>query len=401
VTADGRLLRNVLHFVRLLRDLGLQVDPHRARLFAQALAQVGVAERSDFYFAARSCLIYRQQDLADFDRAFEAFWRSRFRGGIPLTLPARHRLRAAESGSAENKVPSAGIESEPAQGVGPLAYSAAEALRRKDFSELTAEELDQVKRLMRKTAWRLGLHPGRRQRAGKGRLPDYRRTLRSSLRYGGEPLVWALRQPRPKYRPLVVLADVSGSMEPYSRMLLQFLYGLANGLDQPPEIFVFSTRLSRITRALQSQDAEQALRGVFQEVLDWSGGTRIGEALRQFNLHWARRVLFRGTVVAIISDGLDRGQTELLRSEVARLQRSCWRLMWLNPLLGSLDYEPLAQGMRTVLPFVDDFLPVNNLARLEELALQLRGATAGPRPRRGGLGLHPGRLVDLRAGESA
>jgi hypothetical protein len=254
---------------------------------------------------------------------------------------------------------------------------------------------------MRKTAWRLGLHPGRRQRAGKGRLPDYRRTLRSSLRYGGEPLVWALRQPRPKYRPLVVLADVSGSMEPYSRMLLQFLYGLANGLDQPPEIFVFSTRLSRITRALQSQDAEQALRGVFQDVLDWSGGTRIGEALRQFNLHWARRVLFRGTVVAIISDGLDRGQTELLRSEVARLQRSCWRLMWLNPLLGSLDYEPLAQGMRTVLPFVDDFLPVNNLARLEELALQLRGATAGPRPRRGGLRLHPGRLVDLRAGESA
>jgi len=401
VTADGRLLRNVLHFVRLLRDLGLQVDPHRARLFAQALAQVGVAERSDFYFAARSCLIYRQQDLADFDRAFEAFWRSRFRGGIPLTLPARPRRRAAESGSAESKVPSAGIESEPAQSLGPLAYSAAEALRRKDFSELTAEELDQVKRLMRKTAWRLGLHPGRRQRAGKGRLPDYRRTLRSSLRYGGEPLVWALRQPRPKYRPLVVLADVSGSMEPYSRMLLQFLYGLANGLDQPPEIFVFSTRLSRITRALQSQDAEQALRGVVQEVLDWSGGTRIGEALRQFNLHWARRVLFRGTVVAIISDGLDRGQTELLRSEVARLQRSCWRLMWLNPLLGSLDYEPLAQGMRAALPFVDDFLPVNNLARLEELALQLRGVTAGPRPRRGGLRLHPGRLVDLRAGESA
>jgi uncharacterized protein with von Willebrand factor type A (vWA) domain len=140
---------------------------------------------------------------------------------------------------------------------------------------------------------------------------------------------------------------------------------------------------------------------VFQEVLDWSGGTRIGEALRQFNLHWARRVLFRGTVVAIISDGLDRGQTELLRSEVARLQRSCWRLMWLNPLLGSPDYEPLAQGMRAALPFVDDFLPVNNLARLEELALQLRGAAAGPRPRRGGLHLHSGRLFDLHAAKSA
>jgi uncharacterized protein with von Willebrand factor type A (vWA) domain len=278
---DGRLLRNILHFVRLLRELGLQVDPHRARLFAQALAQVGVAERSDFYFAARSCLIYRQQDLADFDRAFEAFWRSRFRGGIPLTLPAKPRRRAAESGPADNRVPSAGIESELAQGVGPLAYSAAEALRQKDFSELTAEELDQVKRLMHKVAWRLGEHPGRRQQAGKGRLPDYRRTFRSSLRYGGEPLVWALRQPRPKLRPLVVLADVSGSMEPYSRLLLQFLYGLANGLDQPPEIFVYSTRLSRITRALQSQDAEQALAGVFQEVLDWSGAHRRGAAAVQ------------------------------------------------------------------------------------------------------------------------
>ena len=398
---DGRLLRNILHFVRLLRDLGLQVDPHRARLFAQALAQVGVAERSDFYFAARSCLIYRQQDLADFDRAFEAFWRSRFRGGIPLTLPAKPRRRAAESDPADGRGPSAWIEPEPAQGVGPLAYSAAEALRQKDFSELTAEELEQVRRLMRKTAWRLGLHPGRRQRAGKGHLPDHRRTFRSSLRYGGEPLVWALRRPRPKLRPLVVLADVSGSMEPYSRVLLQFLYGLASGLDRPPEIFVFSTRLTRINRALRSQDAEQALGGVFQEVLDWAGGTRIGEALRQFNLHWARRVLSRGAVVAIISDGLDRGQTELLRSEVARLQRSCWRLMWLNPLLGSPDYEPLAQGMRAALPYVDDFLPASNLANLEELALQLQKAAAHPRQRRSGLHLHSARLFDLHADKSA
>jgi len=184
-------------------------------------------------------------------------------------------------------------------------------------------------------------------------------------------------------------------------VLLQFLYGLASGLDRPPEIFVFSTRLTRINRALRSQDAEQALGGVFQEVLDWAGGTRIGEALRQFNLHWARRVLSRGAVVAIISDGLDRGQTELLRSEAARLQRSCWRLMWLNPLLGSPDYEPLAQGMRAVLPFVDDFLPVNNLASLEELALHLHRAAAHPRQRRSGVHLHAGRLVDLRAVESA
>jgi len=392
------LLRNILHFVRLLRDLGLPVDPHRALLFGQALTQVGVAERIEFYFAARSCLIYRQQDLADFDRAFDAFWRSRGRGAIPLTLPARPRRRAADSDPAAGGGPSSGIEPEP---VGPLAYSAAEALRQKDFAGLTPEELEQVKRLMRKLAWRLGEHPGRRQRAGKGRLPDHRRTFRSSLRYGGEPLVWALRQPRPKLRPLVLLADVSGSMEPYSRMLLQFLYGLAHGLDRPPEIFVFSTRLTRITRALRLQGAEQALHGVFQEVLDWSGGTRIGEALRQFNLHWARRVLTRGAVVAIISDGLDRGQTKLLRSEVARLQRSCWRLLWLNPLLGSPDYEPLAQGMRAALPFVDEFLPANNLAGMEELALQLQRAAAHPRQRRGGLHLPPEQAFSRRPGESA
>jgi uncharacterized protein with von Willebrand factor type A (vWA) domain len=194
--------------------------------------------------------------------------------------------------------------------------------------------------------------------------------------------VWALRGPRPKLRRLVLLADVSGSMQPYLRLLLQFLFGLSHGLERPPEVFVFSTRLTRITRPLRLRGAEQALQEVYREVLDWSGGTRIGEALRQFNLHWARRVLSGGAVVAILSDGLDRGQTEQLSLEVARLQRSCWRLMWLNPLSGSPDYEPLAQGMRAALPFVDDFLPTNNLASLEAVALQLQSAAARPQPRR-------------------
>lgn len=375
-------LRNIQRFVQLLRDLGLPVDPHRTLLLGEALEHVQFTLRSEFYHAARSCLIYRQQDLAEFDRAFEAFWRRRWQGGIPLTVPGPSRQRASDSTAAAGVSPLSTSELQPSESVGPLAYSAAEVLRRKDFAELTREELEAVAQLMRRLIWRLGERPGRRLRPGSGSLPDYRRTFRSSLRHGGEPLVWALRGPRPKLRRLVLLADISGSMQPYLRMLLQFLFGLSHGLDRPPEVFVFSTRLTRITRPLRIRGAEQALREVYREVPDWSGGTRIGEALRQFNLGWARRVLSGGAVVAILSDGLDRGQPGQLSRELSRLQRSCWRLMWLNPLSGSPDYEPLAQGMRAALPFVDDFLPANNLASLEAVALQLQSAARLPRPRR-------------------
>lgn len=376
------LLGNILRFVHLLRGLGLPVDPHRALLLGEALEHVEIRRRSDFYHAARSCLIYRQQDLTEFDRAFEAYWSHHFPGGIPLTLPRRPRPRAADSASASSTGLSAAIDPHAAEGVERPAYSAAEVLRHKDFAELSRDELEAVARRLRRLIWRLGEHPGHRQRPGSGPLPDHRRTFRASLRFGGELLVWALRQPRPKLRRLVLLADVSGSMQPYVRIMLQFLYGLSHGLDRPPEVFVFSTRLTRITRPLRPRGAEQALQEVFREVPDWSGGTRIGEALRQFNLGWARRVLSGGAVVVILSDGLDRGDTARLGGEMARLQRSCWRLMWLNPLSGSPDYEPLAQGMRAALPFVDDFLPASNLADLEAIALQLHSIASRPRPRR-------------------
>jgi uncharacterized protein with von Willebrand factor type A (vWA) domain len=182
---------------------------------------------------------------------------------------------------------------------------------------------------------------------------------------------WAQRKPKYRARPLVIIADVSGSMERYTRLLLQFIYSLSAGLDRSLEAFVFSTRLTRITRQLQDHDVARAMKEVAMAVEDWSGGTRIGEALKTFNYDWARRVLGRGAVVLLISDGWDRGEPALLSHEIARLQRSCHRLIWLNPLLGSPDYEPLTRGMQAALPYVDDFLPVHNLVSLEELAQHL------------------------------
>ena len=223
---------------------------------------------------------------------------------------------------------------------------------------------------MAQLTWRLGERRTRRRQPGAGKQFDQRRTLRHNLKYGGQVMEWIRLEPKVKPRPLVVIADISGSMERYTRLLLRFIYGLSEGLERV-EAFVFSTRLSRITRQLQSRDAERALQNIAHQVPDWSGGTRIGEALKRFNFAWGRRVLGRGAVVLLISDGWDRGDIDLLRREMARLQRSCHRLLWLNPLLGSPDYEPLTLGMQAALPFVDDFLTVHNLASLEDLAAHL------------------------------
>jgi uncharacterized protein with von Willebrand factor type A (vWA) domain len=205
--------------------------------------------------------------------------------------------------------------------------------------------------------------------------------VRRNLRYGGEILDWAEREPKRKPRPLVILADVSGSMERYTRLLLLFTYGLARALEQKVEAFVFSTRLTRITRGLQERNLDRALREVSLAVPDWSGGTRIGDALRTFNFDWGRRVLGRGAITLVISDGWDCGDVEVLREEIARLQRSSRRLIWLNPLLGSPEYEPLTRGIQAALPYIDDFLPVHNLDSLEALAQHL-GTLDERRPQR-------------------
>ncbi len=392
--ADGGLLANLLLFGRVLRGLGLDVDPGRMIDVVEALRHVGIGSRADFRHAVRCLLVHRHEDEALFDAAFEAFWRKPAEGVTHLDLRAlgeRRRFRRPRFSPAARATE--GVDAKASSSVlrPLLAWSPLEALRHKDFGELTAEELEEVRRLLSGFSWRIRRRHTRRFRPGRGPVADPRRTLRRALRHGGEILTLARRERAERPRPIVVLADISGSMERYTRLLLLFMRGLAEGAASRTEAFVFGTRLTRITRPLLAGDLERALREVSRTVPDWSGGTRMGEALRTFNLRWARRVLSGGPVVLLISDGWDRGDPTLLGEEMARLQRSCHRLVWLNPLSGAPDYEPLTRGLKAALPFVDDFLPVQNLAHLEELARHLQRLP----PRRAG---RPSRGVASDAG---
>jgi uncharacterized protein with von Willebrand factor type A (vWA) domain len=381
---SGNLLYNLVLFGRLLRCLGLDVNPGRMIDLVQALEYIEIGRKADFYHAARSLLVHRHEDIPLFDEAFEAFWRKPAEGWTTLDLRAlgeRRRfkrpaftpppLHNPNADQADQGSSDATAADEPPLLQVTMTYSSREVLRHKDFSDLTGEEFEAVKRLMARFVWHLGMRRTRRLHPGPGSLFDLRRTLRQNLKYGGEVLGWVHRQPKYRPRPLVIIADISGSMERYTRLLLHFIYSLTMGCSQNVESFVFSTRLTRITRQLRDRDVDRALREVSRWVPDWSGGTRIGEALKTFNFDWARRVLGRGAVVLIISDGWNRGDLDLLEHEMARLQRSCHRLIWLNPLLGSPNYEPLTRGIRTALPYIDDFLPVHNLASLEDLAEHL------------------------------
>ena len=381
---SGNLLHNLLLFGRLLRGLGLDVNPGRMIDLVRALEHIEIGHKSDFYHTTRSLLVHRREDIILFDEAFEVFWRKPAEGWTTLDLRAlgeRRRFKRPTFAPPplKNPIPSQaqdGVETSSASDEPPiiqttLTYSTREVLRHKDFADLTGEELDAIKRMIAELVWQLGMRHTRRKRPGAGPHFDLRRTLRRNLRYGGEVLDWARREPKFKPNPLVLIADISGSMERYTRLLLHFIYSLSEGLTQTVEAFVFSTRLTRITQQLRDRDVDLALHQVSCRVPDWSGGTRIGEAIKKFNFDWARRVLGRGAVVILISDGWDRGDIDLLRVEMARLQRSCYHLIWLNPLLGSPQYEPLTRGMHTALPFIDDFLPVHNLTSLEELATHL------------------------------
>ena len=388
------LLHNLILFGRLLRALGLDINPGRMIDLVQALEHVNLARKSDFYFTARSLLVHDREDLALFDQAFELFWRAPrertlfselFQAGTEA--PQNEPLVTASELETIGQDSEANEEEEEDDEVQEIiqvtqTYSTREVLRHKDFGELTQEEMQAVKWFMAQMVWELGLRRTRRQRPGRGQRLDLRRSLRRNLRYGGELIEWPSRQFKYKPRPLIVVADISGSMERYTRLLLHFIYSLAKKLEQPVESFVFSTQLTRITRQLHNKEIDRALEEVSYEVTDWSGGTRIGDSLKTFNFEWGRRVLGRGAIVLLISDGWDRGDPNLLRKEIGRLQRSCHRLIWLNPLLGSTAYEPLTRGMQAALPYIDDFLPVHNLASLEELASHLQNLTAEKRPSR-------------------
>jgi hypothetical protein len=373
----GHLLANLLLFGRLLRRLGMDVNAGRMLDLMQALEHIQIGRKSDFYYTARSLLVHRHEDLRFFDQAFELFWRKPAEEHTTLNLSGLNEQRPLRQLSNRQKpLFHPGIASSPSTGQSGQnessrpqiiqTYSDVEVLRRKDFAELDVDELKRARELIAKLVWQLGERRTRRKQPGLGNLFDLRRTLRRNLKYGGEVFRWARREPKFKPRPLVVIADISGSMERYTNLLLQFIYSLSSGLDQV-EAFVFSTRLTRISKQLHNRDAERALREVAHCVTDWAGGTRIGEALKDFNFNWGRRVLGHGAVVMIISDGWDRGDIPLLRQEMARLSLSSHRLIWLNPLLGHDSYEPLTQGMSAALPYVDDFLPVHNLVSLEQL----------------------------------
>ena len=366
----GHLLDNLLLFGRVLRGLGLDVNPGRMLDLASALSLVSIGNRQDFYYTSRSLLVHDVDDLELFDQAFALFWRVAPEGWqvrSPAPPSRRHPQRVPPLLQAPPPADGQGAAADPLLVEVTMTYSAWEALRHKDFADLSEEEIEAVRRLIASLNWRLGERRTRRFRPGSGPALDLRRAIRHNLRHGGEILYWPRRVHPFKPRPLVVLADISGSMERYSRLLLHFVYGLTLGLGRPVESFVFGTRLTRITKQLQHKRIDRALREVAATVNDWSGGTRIGESIRRFNVEWGRRVLGRGAVVMLISDGWDRGDPALLTTEMARLQRSAHRLIWLNPLLGSPEYEPLTRGMQAALPYVDDFLPVHNVKSLEAL----------------------------------
>jgi uncharacterized protein with von Willebrand factor type A (vWA) domain len=386
---NGALLHNLLLFGRVLRNLGLDVNPGRMIDLVTALGFISIGRRSDFYHAARGLLVHRREDIAPFDEAFEVFWRSRGRALTSLDVRAlgekrRYKRPRFVPPTVSTSADSGESNDQPPIIQATLTYSQQEILRQKDFAEMTAEELEAVKRLMAEIVWRMQERQTRRRRPGRGRLIDFRRTVRRNLRYGGEILDWAERERKRKPRPLVIIADVSGSMERYTRLLLLFTYGLAKALEQKVEAFVFSTRLTRISRQLRERNLDRALAEVSRVVPDWSGGTRIGDALHTFNFDWARRVLGRGAITLVISDGWDCGDIDLLRSEIARLQRSSRRLIWLNPLLGAPDYEPLTRGIQAALPYIDDFLPVHSLASLSDLAEHLASLSERRTERRQG-----------------
>ncbi len=374
VMADSPdLLPRLAAFARLLHDAGLDAGPGRLATSARALSEVELRDQAAFRDSLRACFVSRKDELPIFEAAFDIFWTPpdpRLRAGampgrgrtLPLA-PDRARAWLRALGMNQAQVPRQ-VEQDSVP-ISSSGYSSDELLRQKDFEDLTWLEAEQVKRLLAQAPWRIAERRTRRQRPARTGHVDLRRTARRAIRSSGE-LMWLMhRRRRLRRRPLVLLCDVSGSMERYSRLLLIFAHAVARREDV--ETFVFSTRLTRITRLLRRRDIERALTAVGKSVQDFSGGTRIGQAIAEFNRRWARRVLGHGAIVIIVSDGWDRGDPELLAAELSRLRRMSHRLIWLNPLLGSDGYEPITRGMAAALPHTDDFLAAHNVQALDEL----------------------------------
>ncbi len=374
--------RNLLVLPRLLRRAGVPVDAGRARLFLRAVAEVDLAHAEDVRAAARATLLSHPADRARFEETFDLFW-SLLRGGrLPPEVGVVRLPRVDAPADVPLGTPRQAREPIRRRRIVRVLASAEELLRRRDFAEMTPEERAAAARFLERLAWSPGLRPSRRFRAARdGSRYDARATLRRSLRALGEPVLLLRRAPRAKRRPLVLLCDVSGSMEAYTRLLLHLTHALARGWGRV-EAFTFGTRLTRITRQLRHRRADVAIARVARAVRDWSGGTRIGDSLREFNRRWSRRVLGRGPVVLLCSDGWERGEARVLAEEAERLQRASYRLVWLNPLSGTRGYAPESSGARVLAERVDDHLAANTLDGLEAVAALLARVGRGRPVRR-------------------
>ncbi|MFO1320262.1 MAG: VWA domain-containing protein [Burkholderiales bacterium] len=372
------LTEHIVSFARVLRAAGLPVGTDRVLEACRALATVGVARRDDSYWTLAAIFVSRRDQFDVFGQAFEGFWRVREVSSTGVPLPALASTPDAPEELLSRRVAEA-LASEIPDGLAlpeaprpqrSLSARAndSERLRTLDFAAMSAAEMLEVETAMRQLRLPVPLVATRRYRpALQGPRVDLRATLRLGLR--GAPALMPLRRAVRRWRhpPLVVLCDISGSMQRYTRMFLHFLHAVTNDRDRV-HVFLFGTRLTNVTRQLRNRDVDVALRAVSGAVADWSGGTRIAASLADFNRHWSRRVLGQNAVGLLITDGLERGDTSDLGLESLRLRQSCHRLLWLNPLLRFSAFEPKAAGVRAILPHVDRFLPAHNLSSLADLA---------------------------------
>lgn len=374
----SHLLDNLLIFGRVLRRAGIEVQPGRLLDVVEALAHVNMASREEVYHTCRALLVHRHEHIAIFDRVFAAFWRVHAERHLRLDVAFADPRESTAAIEVLLTVDDPSSATRPAEGTARIKiWSDRGGLRDKDFAAFTDDEMVEGREALSRLAWNPGERRTRRWVRGRGARIDLRRAIAESLRTGGDLVTLPTRARRVRPRPLVLLCDVSGSMERYSRMLLHFAHGLMFR-HRRVEAFLFSTRLTRITRQLSVSRPDEALAAVSRSVLDWSGGTRIGGAVKEFHQRWGGRVLGGGTVVLLISDGWDCGDPEVLRAQIARLQRRCYRLIWLNPLIGTADYAPLTRALQAALPHVDDFLPARTLTNLADLSAHLNTLNTRP-----------------------